>query len=187
MSVPKSNAPNPKSKSPRPAKDPSREEHPEPREDNEWLHELAEQERERTAELLRFKTAAASFFNTLYERILADVASFRTEFPGTAIQTKIDTDQGFLEVVNQSCGAPAPEVRVSTNSANQTLLLTFEFRPSLNKELPMRLEEDKLIVDLPEHNSIATLSRIALTPVLFPELTSSTLLYQSLSELSRLQ
>lgn len=148
----------------------------EPR-DTDWLRELARQERDRTAEVQRFNTAAFAFLQALYDQILTDVENFRAEFPNTAIRTDFDTERNSIQVINPSGGSPTPQVLVSTNSANQTLLLVFEFRPSLNKEVPATIVNDELVVDTEGSSPFATLSRIVLTPVLFPELTSSTLLY----------
>jgi hypothetical protein len=154
---------------------------------SEWLRELARQEHDRLAELEKFNEAAGPFLAALYQQILADLDSFRREFPGTFIDSNLDPQQRFVEVINHSRSNPAPQVRISTNSTDQTLQLAFEFRPSLNKELPMGMRDGKLAVDMNGGVSEEALSQLALTPVLFPELTSNTLLYDSFTEASGLR
>jgi hypothetical protein len=146
-----------------------------------WLKDLARQERDRLSEIEKFNQAAGPFLAALYERILSDLDSYRKEFPGVFISSNLDAKQGFIEVTNHSRGNPAPQVRISTNSADQTLRAAFEFRKSLNKELPMGMVEGKLAVDVNGVASAEVLPQLMLTPVLFPELTSNTLLYDSLT------
>jgi len=148
-----------------------------------WLRELARQEHDRTAEIKRFNEAAIPLLKALHEQISLDVASFKTEFPDASVDVSMDPARGLLEVINHGRGNPPPQVRITSNAADQTLVLAFDFRPSLNKELPMTIAEGKLVVDAAGGIATGTLSQIALTPVLFPELTSNTLLYHSLTEI----
>ncbi len=152
---------------------------------SQWLKELARQEHDRVAEIEKFNQAAVPFLAALYDQILTDLDSYRREFPGTFINSNIDRDQGFIEVINHSRGDPAPQVRIfHKSSVDQTLQLAFEFRQSLNKELPMGMAGARLVVDMNGGVPAEALSQLALTPVLFPELTSNTLLYDSLAEVS---
>lgn len=183
MSVPKSNVPSRKTNSylqttpPRP--EPEACETGVKPQSADWLHELARQERDRAAEVNKFNTAAASFLQALYHQIVTDVDNFRAEFPDRAIRTRFDAAQNAIEVINMDAGPPTPQVLVSTNSANQTLMLVFEFRPNLNREVPATIVNDELTIELAGRGPFTTLSRVVLTPVLFPELTGSTLLYLS--------
>jgi hypothetical protein len=154
---------------------------------SDWLRELARQEHDRLAEMEKFNQAAGPFLAALYQQILADLEGFRREFPGTFIDSNFDPQRRVVEVINHSRSNPAPQVRISANSTDQTLQLAFEFRPSLNKELPMGMRDGKLAVDMNGGVSEQALSQLALTPVLFPELTSNTLLYDSFTEASGLR
>lgn len=153
---------------------------------SEWLKELARQEHDRLAEMEKFNQAAGPFLAALYQQILADLDNYRKEFPGTFIDSNFDPQRRVIEVIHQSRSNPAPQVRISTNSSDQTLQLDFDFRQSLNKELPMGMREGRLAIDMNGGVSEEALSQLALTPVLFPELTSNTLLYHSFTESSRL-
>ena len=148
---------------------------------NEWMKNLSRQERNRLAEIDRFNSAAIPFLQALYEEILTDIASFKAEFSGASIESAADWKRGFIEVANHSHGNPPPSVRVTTNPADQTLMLTFSFRQNLNKELPMAIVDGTLLADTDEPLSMGLLSQVVLAPILFPELTTTTLLDRSLT------
>lgn len=150
----------------------------------DWLKELTRQEHDRVAEIEKFNLAAGPFLAALHHQILSNLESYRKEFPGTLINSSLDPSLYSIEVINQSRGNPAPQVRISTNSADQTLQLAFEFRPNLNKELPMSIVDGKLTVEMNGGVSAEAISQLALTPVLFPELTTNTLLYDSFGDVS---
>ena len=146
--------------------------------ESQWVHQLAESERQRIGTTSSFKSAIQPYMASLTAQIRRDLLAYYAEFPEEEEHIEEHHTEDGTTIIRKS--APASErfvgithsVEFAFEITSMVLICKFTHAPQLNKEFPLMLKSDG---EVSAGITIQDLSKYLLAPVLFSTIPAAEL------------